>query len=37
MITAVLLNHLLGLVGIFQIVATAVKISRGYPVSRWLF
>jgi hypothetical protein len=37
MIVGVLLSHILDAIGIFAIVSTAVKISRGYPVSRWFF
>jgi hypothetical protein len=37
MIVGVLLNHVLDALGIYAIVTTAIKIARGYPVSRWFF
>lgn len=37
MIVAVLLDHILDAIGVVFIVITAVKIARGFPISRWFF
>jgi hypothetical protein len=37
MIVAVLANHVLDFLGVVYIVSVAVKISRGYPLTRWFF
>jgi hypothetical protein len=37
MIVAVVANHVLDFLGVVFIVSAAVKIARGYPLSRWFF
>jgi hypothetical protein len=37
MIVALLLNHILDVIGIFAIITTTVKIALRYPVKRWFF
>jgi hypothetical protein len=37
MIFALLLNHILDVIGIFAIITTTVKIALRYPVKRWFF
>jgi hypothetical protein len=37
MIVALLLNHILDVIGIFAIITTTVKIALRYPVNRWFF
>jgi hypothetical protein len=37
MIVAILANHILDFLGVVFIVSTAVKIARGYPITRWFF
>lgn len=37
MVLLALLKDGLSLLGILMVVTTTVKISRGYPVSRWFF
>jgi hypothetical protein len=37
MFFGILSNHLLDIVGIFQIITITIKITRGHPVRRWFF
>lgn len=37
MFVALLLTHLLDALGVIYIVSVAVKVSRGFPISRWFF
>ncbi len=32
-----LANHILDAIGLLTIIASAVKITKGYPISRWFF
>jgi hypothetical protein len=37
MIIGVFLNHILDALGVYLIIATTIKITRGHPVRRWFY